>query len=93
MDRPPLTDEDGEVRELTAEDFKDFRPIEEVHPGLADAMKAMRNKGGRPKVEHPRAHIAFRWDSQRVASIKATGKGYNARVEKVLREALARGEL
>lgn len=92
MNRPPLTDEDGEVRELTADDFKDMRPIAEVDPGLADAMKAMRNKGGRPKVENPRAHIAFRWDRDLVATIKATGKGYNARVEKVLREALAKGE-
>lgn len=92
MNRPPLTNEDGEVRELTADDFKDMRPIAEVDPGLADALKAMRNKGGRPKVENPRAHIAFRWDRDLVATIKATGKGYNARVEKVLREALAKGE-
>jgi hypothetical protein len=30
----PLTDEDGEVRELTAEDFKGMRPLSEVDPGL-----------------------------------------------------------
>lgn len=93
MTRPPLTDEDGEVRELTAEDAKLFRPIEEVHPGLAEAMIAMRNKGGRPKIDAPRAQIAFRWAPDLVASIKATGKNYNARVEKVLRDAMARGEL
>ena len=93
MNRPPLTDEDGEVRELTLEDFREMHPVEEVHPGLADAMKAMRNKGGRPRVENPRAHIAFRWSPDLVASIKATGKGYNARVEKVLRDALVKGLL
>ena len=53
-----MTDEDGEVRELTLEDMKLFRPIAEVDPGLADAMKAMRNKGGRPRVETPRARQA-----------------------------------
>ena len=93
MTRPPMTDEDGEVRELTLEDMKLFRPIAEVDPGLADAMKAMRNKGGRPRVEAPRAHIAFRWDPDLVASIKATGKGYNARVEKIIREAQQTGKL
>jgi hypothetical protein len=37
--RRPLTDEEGEVRELTVEDFKLFRPIAEVDPGMVDAMK------------------------------------------------------
>ena len=93
MTRPPLTDEDGEMRELTAEDMKLFRPIAEVAPGLADAMKAMRNKGGRPRVDAPRAHITFRWDPDLVASIKATGRGFNARVEKIIREAHRTGKL
>jgi hypothetical protein len=39
--RPPLTDEEGEVRELTVEDFKRFRPIAEVDPGMIEAMKLM----------------------------------------------------
>ncbi len=90
MNRPPLTHEDGEVRELTADDVRAMRPIAEVDPGFAGAMAATRNKGGRPKVENPRAHIAFRWDRDLVATIKATGKGYNARVEQMVREALAR---
>ncbi len=93
MNRPPLTDEGGEVRQLTADDFKAMRPIADVDPGMIGAMEAMRNKGGRPRVESPRAHIAFRWDRDLVATIKATGKGYNGRVERVLREALAKGEL
>ena len=92
MNRPPLTDESGEVRELTLDDFKTMRPIADVDPGMTRATDAMRNKGGRPRVENPRAHIAFRWDRDLVATIKATGKGYNARVERVLREALAKGE-
>lgn len=92
MNRPPLTDESGEVRELAADDFKAMRPIADVDSGMTGAMEAMRNKDGRPRVENPRAHIAFRWDRDLVAAIRATGKGYNARVERVLREALAKGE-
>ena len=93
MAKALLTSDSGEVRELTSGDMKLFRPIAEIDPGLPDAMMAMRNKGGRPRVENPRTHIAFRWDPDLVASIKATGKGYNARVEKVLRQALANGDL
>lgn len=37
----PLTDKDGEVRELTAEDMALFRPLQEVDPGLMEAMKAI----------------------------------------------------
>jgi uncharacterized protein (DUF4415 family) len=93
MDRPPLTDEEGEVRELTADDFKLMKPLAEVEPGLAEAMQTMRNKGGRPKAETPKIHVGFRIAAEVAEGIKATGKGYNARVEAVLREALAKGLL
>jgi len=38
-------------------------------------------------------HIGFRLAADVVTGVRATGPGYNARVEKVLREALAKGEL
>jgi len=37
-------------------------------------------------------HIGFRLDADVVKSVRATGPGYNARVEKVLREALKKGQ-
>ena len=48
---------------------------------------------GRPPVESPKIHIGFRLAADVVKGIRATGSGYNARVEKVLREALAKGKL
>jgi hypothetical protein len=50
-------------------------------------------KLGRPPVETPKVHIGFRLAADVVNGIKATGRGYNARVEKVLRDALAKGKL
>jgi uncharacterized DUF497 family protein/uncharacterized protein (DUF4415 family) len=85
--RPPLTDEEGEVRELTREDFKGMRPVREVMPELIEAMEEFRRKLGRPKAKAPKVHIGFRLASDVVASIKASGRGYNARVEEALREA------
>ena len=60
MKRRALTDKAGEVRELTAADFKQMRPLSEVDPKMMSAMKEMRNKGGRPKAEAPKVHIGFR---------------------------------
>jgi uncharacterized protein (DUF4415 family) len=85
--RPPLTDEEGEVRELTREDFKGMRPMREAMPEFIDAMEEFRRKLGRPKAEAPKVHIGFRLASDVVASIKASGRGYNARVEQALRAA------
>jgi hypothetical protein len=33
--RLPPTDKDGEVRELTYEDFRHMRPLAEVDPGMS----------------------------------------------------------
>jgi uncharacterized protein (DUF4415 family) len=85
--RPPLTDEEGEVRELTREDFKGMRPMREAMPEFIEAMEEFRRKLGRPKAEAPKVHIGFRLAPDVVASIKASGRGYNARVEQALRAA------
>jgi uncharacterized protein (DUF4415 family) len=87
-----LTGKDGEVRELTARDMKQFRPIQEADPGMLDAVANYR-KRGRPPVESPKVRVGFRLASDVAEGIRASGRGYNARVEKLLREALAKGLL
>ena len=97
MRKPPekpsdISQEDWDavdVPEATAEDFARARPFKEVFPEQYKAWKRM----GRPPVESPKVHISFRLASDVVDGIRATGQGYNARVEKVLRDALKRGEL
>ena len=83
----PLTDEDGEVRELTAEDFKGMRPLREADPGLIEAVAEYRRKRGRPKSPAPKIYIGLRMSPDVVESVKASGAGYNARVEQALRKA------
>ncbi len=85
--RLPLTDEEGEARKLTRGDFRGMRPVREAMPEFIEAMAEFRRKLGRPKVEAPKVHVGFRLASDVVASIKASGRGYNARVEQALREA------
>jgi uncharacterized protein (DUF4415 family) len=97
MRKPPekpsdISQEDWDavdVPEATAEDFARARPFKEVFPEQYKAWKRM----GRPPVESPKVHISFRLASDVVDGIRATGQGYNARVESVLRDALKRGDL
>jgi uncharacterized protein (DUF4415 family) len=41
---------------------------------------------GRPKSASPKVRVGFRLSAELVEQIRASGPGYNARVEKVLRE-------
>ena len=90
--RERLVDDDGEVRELTDADLAEFRPIQEVDPGMLAAVAEFRRRG-RPPVDSPKVRIGLRLAPDVVSGIRASGRGYNARVEKVLREALAEGKL
>ena len=81
---------DDENPEWTAEDTAMAQPLREVFPAQYEAWKKAR---GRPPVETPKVHIGFRLATDVVQALRATGRGYNARVEKLLREALAKGRL
>ena len=75
--------------ELTDADFVRAKPFKELFPKQHKSWE----RTGRPPVETPKVHIGFRLAADVVNGIRATGRGYNARVEKVLREALAKGRL
>jgi hypothetical protein len=53
MKRKPLIDEDGEVRELTEEDLRAFRPSSEVLSPELYAILTNRKPGERGKQEYP----------------------------------------
>ncbi len=78
-----------DVPEATEAEFAAAKPFKDVFPAQYQAWKKM----GRPRVEAPKVHIGFRLAADVVKSIRASGRGYNARVEKVLRDALAKGRL
>jgi uncharacterized protein (DUF4415 family) len=83
---------DDDNPEWTAEDFARALPIREADPGMLEAVAAFRRRG-RPPIESPKVRVGFRLAADVVEGIRATGRGYNARVERVLREALAQGRL
>ena len=87
FDPPADLDENPE---WTNQDFIRAKPFKE---GFPEQFRAWKSRGGRPSVEQPKVHIGLRFAADVVEGIRATGKGYNARVEKILREALAQGRL
>jgi uncharacterized protein (DUF4415 family) len=87
MDEDPDLIDDEHNPELTEVDFAQAKPFKEVFPEQYKAWKKL----GRPPIVRPKVHIGFRLAADVVEGIRATGKGYNARVEKVLREAIEKG--
>ena len=83
--RKPLTDKDGEVRELTAEDFRHFRPTSEVLPEL---VKLWRKRGQRgPQKTPTKKQVTLRLDKDVVDRFRATGAGWQSRMNEALRKA------
>ena len=80
---------DQDNPEPTADDFARAKPFKEVFPQQYKAWKKL----GRPPVASPKVHIGFRLAADVVNGIRAIGRGYNARVERVLREAIAQGKI
>lgn len=81
----PLIDEDGEVRELTAEDFALFKPTSEF-PELVDLLR----RQGRPPLpeEDRKTRVTLYLDPDVLARLRADGKGWQTRANAALRRAL-----
>ncbi len=91
MNREPLTNAEGEVRELTADDFARAKPLREANPELFNALqnaKRMR-AGGRPKSNNPKKSTTIRFSPEVTDFFKAQGKGWQTRIDNVLKEYVA----
>jgi len=81
----PLIDSEGEVRELTAEDFKRMRPSIEVVPEIVKAYREGRLRG-RPKAASVKKALHIRLSNDVVEFFKSKGKGWQTRIDEALRE-------
>lgn len=86
--RPNPTMIDDNSPELTAEDFARARPASEVLPELFGkaAAEAMLRPRGRPKAANPKVSLTMRFDAVVVESFKATGPGWQTRMNSALRD-------
>ncbi|AWB47964.1 hypothetical protein HYN69_05035 [Gemmobacter aquarius] len=84
----PLTDEHGEVRELSAEDFARQRPTTDF-PELVEILQNHGKLGRPPLPEAERKQrVTLHLDRDILAALKAEGKGWQTRANAALRRAL-----
>jgi uncharacterized protein (DUF4415 family) len=84
--RKPLTDKDGEVRELSATDIRAMRPMAEVlPPELVDVIRKRGERG--PQKAPTKQQVTLRLDRDVVERFKATGPGWQSRINNALRKA------
>lgn len=76
---------DPDAPEATDEQLAQAKPFDEAFPALADAMR--KNVGGRPKSENPKVAVSLRLDQDVVARFKASGPGWQTRINDALRDA------
>lgn len=77
---------DPNAPEATDEQLAQARPFDQVFPALADAMR--KNVGGRPKSQNPKVAVSLRLDQEIVTRFKASGPGWQTRMNDALREAV-----
>jgi uncharacterized protein (DUF4415 family) len=74
-DNPPLTD--AQLRRM--------RPAYQVRPELVAAQ--LRRGPGRPKMEQPKQQVTLRIDRDVLDKFRATGEGWQSRINQALRKA------
>jgi uncharacterized protein (DUF4415 family) len=88
MSKKPLTDEDGEVRELLASDFKKMRPAFAVlPPELVEIIKNRKVGERGPQLAPVKQQVTLRLDQDVLATFRATGSGWQSRINEALRKA------
>ena len=84
---PEMADEENP--EWTDEMFAQARPAREVLPeifGKAVAAEMLKPKGGRPKSAAPKVLLSVRYSPDVIEYFRATGEGWQARMDSALRE-------
>lgn len=88
MNKKSLIDKNGEVRELTAEELKNFKPLPEANPALYAKIK--KGVGERGAQKSPtKIPISIRVTPEVANYFRAKGKGWQGRIDSILKEYVA----
>ncbi|WP_024589028.1 BrnA antitoxin family protein [Aliihoeflea sp. 2WW] len=73
---------------MTDKELAGLRPAREVMPAsFFDSIRDARRARGRPSVENPKRQITLRLDSDIVDTFRASGPGWQSRMNAALRKA------
>lgn len=87
----PLTNEEGEVRELTMADMRRFRPTFDVlPPELVEIIKNRKVGERGPQLAPVKKQVTLRIDQDVLAKFKDTGAGWQGRINAALRKAITK---
>jgi uncharacterized protein (DUF4415 family) len=86
--RKPLIDEDGEVRESTAEDVALFKPFSALPAAEQKVLLKLRRRG--PQRTPKKVPVSIRLSPDVVEGLRATGNGWQGRADEALRSWLSR---
>ncbi|PTE20705.1 hypothetical protein C5F48_16165 [Cereibacter changlensis JA139] len=75
---------DADAPEATADQLAQAKPFTEAFPALAEAM---RRNVGRPPSDNAKVAVSLRLDQDVIEKFRATGPGWQSRVNRALREA------
>lgn len=79
---------DPDDYELSDEQLAAMRPAREVFPPeFFTGIEEMRRQRGRPPLERPKKPISIRLDQDVIDKFKATGAGWQGRINEALRAA------
>ncbi len=80
----PVIDDDGEVGDLSNVDPALFKPFSSLPESLQTKLRAIQR--GRPKAAVTKERITIRLSPEVVQSFRATGPGWQTRVDAALRD-------
>jgi uncharacterized protein (DUF4415 family) len=88
--RKPLIDEDGEIREITAENVALFKPFSALPTAEQRVLLSVRKRG--PQKAPKKIPVSIRLSPEVVEGLRATGNGWQRRADEALRSWLANSE-
>jgi uncharacterized protein (DUF4415 family) len=91
MNRKPLTDKSGEVRELARKDIRAMRSAAEVLPADLLAILPKRKRGERgPQKTPTKEQVTLRLDPDVLAFFKQRGPGWQTRINEALKKSMGK---
>jgi uncharacterized protein (DUF4415 family) len=85
--RKPLTDEGGEVREITADDVAILKPFSTLPRAERKMLLKLRRRG--PQKAPKKIPVSIRLSPDVTEGLRATGNGWQVRADEALRSWLA----